>query len=482
MINYKISDITPDMHFHSDVLLDTLFLISTPPCPISESILSLLKQWGFKELFSDDEKILSKIQEKEKPKSEAKKIDLGETETVDFSEFMEDDSSSSIPEDQIPEQFKQSEEVDLSEFTDSFSEPPAQENPAAEQTASQAQGAAAPQRIPPEAQFGFSPEQNAISAEEDKTKTEQAKKTYEKFMEFISDIYTKYATKKIISQPEINGKVLELCNFTRENKKFILRISPNFETQDKNFLISHSMRTTVLSIVIGLQLKMPYERIIELGVASILHEIGQIRLPPQLYMNSRILSPSEKSQMRTHTLLGYNIAKEAGLPLTIQFGILDHHERENGTGYPRHLAGSSISLYAKIIGVACSFEAITAPRQFRDAKTTYEGMIEMLKNKNHLYDDTIVKALLLSLSMYPIGAFVFLSNGRVAQVIDVSPSSPKNPIVQIVGSINPDGTPKQIQTDDSNIKIVRVMNSEESADLKKALGEIPPPVKEIQLS
>lgn len=474
MINYKISDITPDMHFHSDVLLDTLFLISTPPCPIPGETLSLLKKWGFQELFSDDEKILSKIQEKEKPKSETKKIDLGETEAVDFSEFMADDNSGSIPEDQIPEQFKQSEEIDLSEFTDSFSEPPVQEQPASHQAAPQMKSTGAPSRAS-EMQFGFASEQNALSAEKDKTKTEQAKKTYERFMEFISYIYTKYATKKIISQPEINEKVLELCNFTRENKKFILRISPNFEAQNKNFLISHSMRTTVLAIVIGLQLKMPYERIIELGVASILHEIGQIRLPPQLYMNSRILTPSEKSQVKTHTLLGYNIAKEAGMPLTIQFGILDHHERENGTGYPRHLAGSSISLYAKIIGVACSFEAITAPRQHRDAKTTYEGMIEMLKNRNHLYDDTIIKALLLSLSMYPIGAFVFLSNGRVAQVVDVSPSSPKNPIVQIVGSINPDGTPKQIQTDDNAIKIVRVMNKEESADLKKALGELPPP-------
>ena len=121
--------------------------------------------------------------------------------------------------------------------------------------------------------------------------------------------------------------------------------------------------------------------------------------------------------------------------------------------------------------MAWSFEAITAPRNFREARTTYEGMIEMLKNSNHLYDETVIKALLYSISLFPIGAFVFLSNGRVGQVVDVSPASPKNPIVQIVGSVNPDGTPKRIQTDDKTIRIVRTMNKEESDDLRKSLGD-----------
>ena len=100
---------------------------------------------------------------------------------------------------------------------------------------------------------------------------ESDQKTYEKFMDYITQVYTKYSTHKTISQNELNGKVLELCNFVRETKKFILRISPSYEARNKNFLISHSMRTTVLSIVIGMQLNMPYEKLIELGVASILH-------------------------------------------------------------------------------------------------------------------------------------------------------------------------------------------------------------------
>lgn len=491
MVKYKVAEIKPDTHFSSDVMLDSLFLLTTPPCAFTQEMLSCLKKWGFLEVYSEDEKILSKIEEDKNPKkAEQKKVSLGETESVDLSEFTDEESST--PEEEIPEKFKTSEEVDLSEFTSEAPEPErkAQPQPAQPQgffqqpkpaqpfqnTAAQIQNAypnfstGAPQPAMQQA-FNFSSEPASISKEEDKRKLLESQNAYDKFMEFVNSVYTKYATQKIISLPELNGKVLELCNFVRENKKFLLRISPSIEARNKNFLISHSLRTAIFAIIIGLQIKMPYEKLIELGVASILHEIGQIRLPPQLYMNNNPLSHSEKAQMQTHTVIGYNIVRNAGLPLTIQLGVLDHHERENGTGYPRHLLKNNISLYGKIIGAACSFEAITAPRNFREARTTYEGMIEMLKNSNHLYDETVIKALLYSVSLFPIGAFVFLSNGRVGQVVDVSPASPKNPIVQIVGSINPDGTPKRIQTDDNAIKIVRTMNREESADLRKALGD-----------
>ena len=97
-------------------------------------------------------------------------------------------------------------------------------------------------------------------------------------------------------------------------------------------------------------------------------------------------------------------------PLSICLGVLEHHEKENGKGYPRHLSGARISPYAKIIAVACSFEAITSPRHYKEAKSSYEAMVELLKNESKQYDETVIKGLLFSLSLFPIGAmFVFLT-------------------------------------------------------------------------
>ena len=468
MTDYKVEQIKPDTRFKSDVVVDLLFLVATPPCAVTDSILKNLKKWDITDLWSEDEKTLSKMQGDQpaaaqaktqaSPKTDSTPASTGGTEEVDLSEFMGDDVT-----------FSENSPLPPQESTPA---PKNQAKPVARVAPKPAASKPAPKTPPQDFNpFAGEEEENAITKAEDKRKILEAQKTYQKFMEFINAVYTRFATQKVIAVDEVKSKSLELCNFVRENKKFILRIAPAFEMRNRNFLVSHAMRSAVLSIVMGLQIKMPYDRLTELGMAAILHEIGQIRLPPQLYLNNKPLSASEKAQMQTHTVIGYNIAKNAGLPLPVQLGILDHHERENGSGYPRRLSGNSISLYGKIIAVACSFEAITAPRQFKAARTSFEGMVELLKNSNHLYDDVVVKALLYSISLYPIGAFVFLSNGRVGQVVDVVPTAPKNPIVQIVGSINPDGTPKRIKTNSNSIKIVRTMTREESADLRKSLGD-----------
>lgn len=477
MTNVKISDIKPERRFKTPVMLDKMFIVTVPPCPVTRGQISNLLKWGFKEVFVDEEVVIKTEDNIIRPHAE---VNLAKTESVDLSEFAENlaDKPAKSKE-SIPEKFKQTESVDISDFEDKPESHQTEVKKSFSSTTKQAQTSLSaylsthdPKGAQEALKFSVGQkDESVISEAEDLKSLESAQKTYEKFMDYINYVYTHYATHKVISQPELNGKVLELCNFVRETKKFILRISPSFEARNKNFLISHSMRTTVLAIVIGMQLNMPYEKLIELGVASVLHEIGQIRIPPQLYMNEKPLTPSEKAQMATHTVIGYNIVKQAGFPLTIQLGVLDHHERETGTGYPRHLTGASISTYAKIIAVACSYEAITAPRHYKDAKTTYEGMVEMLKNSNHLYDDTVVKALLYSVSLFPIGAYVYLANGKVGQVVDVSPSSPKNPIVKIIGGINKDGSAKIVQTDDQMLKIVRVMTKEETKDLIAALGD-----------
>ncbi|MCQ2248834.1 MAG: HD-GYP domain-containing protein [Treponema sp.] len=492
MITYKTSETKENTYFSETITLDSMFIIAVPPCPVSGAILKLLDKWGIKEFYSAGDiraKAAQQAAQAPKPTPQKKAEISTATESVDLSEFgLEGDSDSSSAKKEIPQEFMTSEEVDLSEFDESAPKKPdpvpkSVATPAAPHSTMGNLDGTTKHKTTSLSAYLEKHEENKrqetlnpalanrmsvenLSEEQDKILMNEAQKTYEKFMQYIFDLYTKYATTKMISQPELNGKILELCNFVRENKKFILRITPSYEARNKNFLISHSLRTAVIAIVIGLQLKMPYEDLIELGVACVLHEIGQIKLPPQLYMNNKPLNAAEKAQMANHTVLGYNIVKEAGFSKNIQFGVLDHHERETGTGYPRHIPGNKISFFAKITGVACSYEAITAPRHFKEARSTYEAMIEMLRNSTHEYDDTVVKALLYSVSLFPIGSFVYLSNGKVAQVIDVSPDNPKNPVVKVIGSLTKDGKPTVIQTNDV-IRIMRVMTQQESEDLKK---------------
>ncbi len=290
-------------------------------------------------------------------------------------------------------------------------------------------------------------------------------KTYNDYQDFISQVYTRYATRKELQLQLISDKVKDLCDFIKENKRYVLRILPSLENRDKNYLVIHAMRSTMYAIVIGLQLKFPIHKLIELGVSCILHEIGMIRLPPQLYMGNKILSPVEKNAIFTHPVISYNILREFSFPLNICLGVLEHHERENGEGYPRKLTREKISIYAKIIAVACSYEAVTAPRPYKEARDAYTGIIDIMKNEGKQYDETIIRALLFSLSLYPIGLYVLLSNDKIGQVVDVNPENPKYPIVQIDGEIKTDGKPKVVETSEYSIFIKRPLTKEEATNI-----------------
>ena len=287
-------------------------------------------------------------------------------------------------------------------------------------------------------------------------KVEKAEKFYSGFLYFVEDLFVRVNVSDELDFKTITEKIRDMLEYIKEDRRFLMRVLKNIENAPgKNYLASHSVRSTILSIIIGTYLKLPNHRLIELGVAALLHEIGMLKLPSQIYMSKRSLNEQEKKAIVSHPIFGYSMLKSFNFPLAISLAALEHHERENGSGYPRQLSGEKIGLYSKIIAVACSYEALGAKRPHKEAKDGYTGMLELLKNEGKQYDDTIVRALVLSLSIYPIGLYVLLSNGKKGQVVDVNPENPRFPIVQIFGEFTPDGKIKTAQTAQDDITIVR---------------------------
>ena len=305
----------------------------------------------------------------------------------------------------------------------------------------------------------------------DQARIELVHSVYEEYMNYIESVFTHYATHKEIDKEELSETVQELCIFIKDHRRYILRVNATIEAEKRNFLIIHTMRTTVLAIAIGFQLHLPLSKMIELGVTCILHEIGMLRLPPQLYMSTRKLSVREQAQISKHTLLGYSIIKDLSFALPIQLGVLEHHEKENGTGYPRRLTGEKISANAKVIAVACTYEAISSPRSYKDEKSTFDALLELLQNREHAYDASVIKALLYTVSLYPIGTFVYLSNRKVAEVIDTNPDNPRTPIVQLLTEREADGSFKTYQVGENNINILRILTKQEKEDIKKIIEQ-----------
>jgi HD-GYP domain-containing protein (c-di-GMP phosphodiesterase class II) len=294
----------------------------------------------------------------------------------------------------------------------------------------------------------------------DKERIESILAFYSDFTVYMEGLYTRYVTKTELDYKALIERMKGLCQVLAENKRFVLR-AQSLAPQHKNYLVSHAVRTSIYSIILGSTIKLPQFKLIELGAAAALHEIGMVRLPPQLYMAGRALSPQERKSITAHPVLGYNLLKEKQVPLAVCLAALEHHERVNGSGYPRALTADKISLYSKIIMVACSFDAVTANRPYKEAKDGYSGMVDILKNEGKQYDDLVIRALVYSLSIYPIGTQVMLTSGKSAVVVDVNPDNPRYPIVQVIGARSPDGKELVVRTSETSVRVLRPLTKEE---------------------
>jgi HD-GYP domain-containing protein (c-di-GMP phosphodiesterase class II) len=305
-------------------------------------------------------------------------------------------------------------------------------------------------------------ELSGVSSISDGDKILQAERFYADFLKYVESTFIQAALKDELNFNHVAERIRAACDIIKEDRRFLLRVQKNsLASPTDNYMASHAVKSTIISIIIGLFLKLPNYRLIELGVAALLHEIGMIKLPSNVYLSKRALEPKEQKLIFSHPVLSFNLLKSFGFPLSVSMAALEHHERENGSGYPRQLKGERISLYAKIIAVACSYEALSSQRPHKEAKDGFTGMLELLKNEGKQYDDTVVRALVFSLSIYPIGLYVLLSSGRKGQVVDVNPENPRFPIVQIFGELTPDGKNKVLETSQDGIYILRPLTREE---------------------
>jgi HD-GYP domain-containing protein (c-di-GMP phosphodiesterase class II) len=308
--------------------------------------------------------------------------------------------------------------------------------------------------------------------DEDIRETRQAgaaQKFYADFTAFVATLFAKYGGEGILSLGEMTDWVKKAIQMVHENRDFLLRFF-DVAADPERYVITHAVNTTILALAIGEYLKMPPHRLIELGNACLLHEIGMLKLPVELRRSSKALGPDEKKALTAHTLLGYRILKGISVSENIALAALEHHERIDGSGYPRSLTAPKITDYALIIGVVCSYDAMVSSRPFRPGSLDGHATIRDLVQKNRKqYDEKVLKALVYTLSVYPVGTAVELSNKSRGVVMKTDPNKPRCPIVRVV--LDPEGKklvdPPLIQVTESGISITGVLTAEEAKEIKE---------------
>lgn len=154
----------------------------------------------------------------------------------------------------------------------------------------------------------------------------------------------------------------------------------------------HSLRVVQYAVGLGRRLGLDNQTLDEIGVASLLHDVGKTSIPVQILDKPAALSPGEWSLVRAHPQLGAEIADKLGYSTTICEMILGHHEHWNGSGYPFGSVGAATPLGARIISVADVFDALTTPRSYRGAMPAENALDLMSIESGTILDESLFDA------------------------------------------------------------------------------------------
>ncbi|MDX1764114.1 MAG: HD-GYP domain-containing protein [bacterium] len=206
-----------------------------------------------------------------------------------------------------------------------------------------------------------------------------------------------------------------------------------YTRHSSNDLVSHAVNVAIFALKIGMGLSYNENQLIRLGTVALLHDIGMAALDPALIHKEGRLDKKEYEEMKRHPEYSYAMLSNLG-PEYAWIGsvVRQEHERINGKGYPRGLAGDQIHEYAQIIGMVDYYEALTHTRPQRRRFLPYDAVKIVVEQEKGVFPPRLVKTLLKKISVFPLEGFVKLNTNETGKVIDTSEKRPLRPTVEIL--------------------------------------------------
>lgn len=195
----------------------------------------------------------------------------------------------------------------------------------------------------------------------------------------------------------------------------------------------HSVQVCILSLLAAAQLGYGRPALRELGVGALLHDVGKVRVPAHILQKPGPLTPEEMEEVKRHTVYGFEILlPRHEISARAAHVAYQHHERLDGSGYPRGLRGEQIHPYARIVAVADVYDAMVAERPYRRAHRPDQAAAWLRSQAGIQFEARAVEALLRRLALYPEGTVVRLGTGEVG-VVSAQTADPARPVVRVLG-------------------------------------------------
>lgn len=262
-----------------------------------------------------------------------------------------------------------------------------------------------------------------------------ARKIYDTTRDYVTGTYNKVRNKQLVDVQAAKNLVSDII----EN----IIINPNsmmWLTQLKarhEYTLTHSINVCILALTLGRHMKIHATELQLLGLGALLHDIGKLRIPPQILDKPGKLTEQEFKIMQQHPVEGYKILKQdVNMPQESLEIVAFHHERINGKGYPKQLGKDQIKKLVKLTSIVDVYDAITSDRCYHDGISPYKALQNIYSWTSGHFEKEYVEAFMECMGIYPVGTIVKLNDGKLAVVISSTTKTRLRPIILLIKDAN----------------------------------------------
>lgn len=261
---------------------------------------------------------------------------------------------------------------------------------------------------------------------------QQITKTYTQMQSDLVDVFGRIRTNEEVDQDSVNSIVDRLLEMLKSGVNDVVQYML-YGMQGETSDVENALNSAVLSALVGQSMQLPRHRIVVLVTAALLHDVGMLRLNPEILNKKGKLSAEERRHINTHPIHSYRvITKELGFAEDIGLAALQHQERWDGHGYPRKIGKDAIRLEARIISVSDSFVAMISKKPHRSSIIGYAAIKKLLSDNGTSFDPDVLKTFIQVLGIFPIGSIVQLKDSSICRVIENRSQAPLKPRVKVI--------------------------------------------------
>lgn len=262
--------------------------------------------------------------------------------------------------------------------------------------------------------------------------TDSFQQEYDRMLSLLKSAYQSV----IVSNVPVYDLRIQLERLLSMQKSYnIMTFSPK-NTNEYDYMFHNGILSALTSYNLAQWYGMPQKDWVQVALAGLLHDIGNAKVDPKILYSPDQLSADETEDVRLHTTYGYHMLRNVmALNEGVRLTALQHHEKVDGSGYPLHLVGDKIHIYAKIVAVADIFHAMTLKSRYRKAMSPYLVLEEINSEAFGKLDPVIVQTFINKVTQLHNGIKVRLNTDEVGEIIFTDRNYPTRPMVNVNGKI-----------------------------------------------